>query len=61
MHMETEVAGAAIHNVLVVDDSRLQRRILAASLARWGYNVIEANSAEEALELCSANQPDLVL
>jgi len=56
-----EENGSAIQNVLIVDDSRLQRRILAASLARWGYSVTEANSAEEALEHCAGNQPDLVL
>lgn len=52
---------SAIRNVLIVDDSRLQRRILAASLVRWGYVVTEADSAEQALDLCAANQPDLVL
>jgi len=58
---DAEENGSAIQNVLIVDDSRLQRRILAASLARWGYSVTEANSAEEALEHCAENQPDLVL
>lgn len=53
--------GSVIRDVLVVDDSRLQRRILVASLARWGYNVHEAGSAEEALELCEVTPPDLVL
>jgi sigma-B regulation protein RsbU (phosphoserine phosphatase) len=57
----TRVSGPVIHKVLVVDDSRLQRRILAASLTRWGYEVTEAGSAEDALGLCSSVQPDLVL
>lgn len=47
--------------VLVVDDSRMQRRILSAQLARSGYEVIEAGSAEEGLELCAARAPDIVL
>lgn len=47
--------------VLVVDDSRMQRRILAAQLARSGYQVIEAGTAEEALELCAQTPPDIVL
>ncbi|NDR57504.1 PP2C family protein-serine/threonine phosphatase [Aliiruegeria sabulilitoris] len=47
--------------VLVVDDSRLQRRILCASLNRWGFNVTEAASGPEALEKCAANPPDLVI
>ncbi len=47
--------------VLVVDDSRMQRRILSAQLARSGYDVIEAGSAEEALEICARIEPDMVL
>ena len=39
----------AIRDVLVVDDSRLQRRIVAALLKKWGYAVREAESGEEAL------------
>ncbi|WP_245306213.1 PP2C family protein-serine/threonine phosphatase [Roseovarius aestuariivivens] len=51
----------AIQTVLVVDDSRLQRRILAASLTNWGYRVCEAGSGAEALDICRAMAPDLVL
>ena len=47
--------------VLVVDDSMAQRRILAASLARWGFDVVEAESGLVALEQCMKCQPDLVL
>ncbi|CUH64949.1 Phosphate regulon transcriptional regulatory protein PhoB [Thalassovita gelatinovora] len=47
--------------VLIVDDSKLQRRILTASLQRWGYQTVEAESAEEALEKCSEEMPDMVL
>lgn len=47
--------------VLVVDDSRLQRRILAASLTRWGYDIRQAGSGEEALALCRRDPPDMVL
>ncbi|MGV6803223.1 MAG: PP2C family protein-serine/threonine phosphatase [Ruegeria sp.] len=51
----------AIQRVLVVDDSRLQRRILVASLEKWGFLVYEAESGEEAIELCKQALPDLVL
>ncbi|PHO05520.1 fused response regulator/phosphatase [Rhodobacteraceae bacterium 4F10] len=51
----------AIQRILLVDDSRLQRRILSASLKSDGYEVIEAASGEEALELCEETPPDLVL
>ena len=47
--------------VLVVDDSRVQRRILSASLGRWGYCVLEAGSAAEALVLCGQHAIDIVL
>lgn len=47
--------------VLIVDDSRLQRRILSASLSRMGYDVREAESGKEALEICEAWPPDMVL
>jgi sigma-B regulation protein RsbU (phosphoserine phosphatase) len=50
-----------IRRVLVVDDSRVQRRILSVSLKREGYDVIEAASGQEALEICRENLPDLVL
>ncbi|MBC7157302.1 MAG: response regulator, partial [Rhodobacteraceae bacterium] len=52
---------AAIRCVLVVDDSRVQRRILAVSLLRWGLRVIEAGSAEEALAHPAVAEVDLVL
>lgn len=53
--------GGAIRDVLVVDDSRLQRRILKAMLSRWGFRVREAASGGEALALCRGHPPDLVL
>ena len=47
--------------VLVVDDSRLQRKILSSSLTRWGYDVIEADSGEAAMKICLSQRPDLIL
>lgn len=52
---------ASRRTVLVVDDSRLQRRILKASLTRWGYLVLEANSGGEALRICEQMAPDMVI
>lgn len=51
----------ALRRVLLADESRLQRRILSASLKRDGYEVSEAGSAEEALQMCREDMPDLVL
>ncbi|MGB3379571.1 MAG: response regulator, partial [Allopontixanthobacter sediminis] len=56
------IAGdGAVRTVLVVDDSKMQRRILCASLARAGYDVLEAASGEEALQVCTTCAPDLIL
>ncbi|WP_299639176.1 fused response regulator/phosphatase [uncultured Ruegeria sp.] len=51
----------AIRKVLVVDDSRLQRRILVASLRKWGFEVVEAETGDAALAHCLDDPPDLVL
>ncbi|MEH7828701.1 PP2C family protein-serine/threonine phosphatase [Gemmobacter denitrificans] len=61
--VETSVSPPADQprRVLVVDDSRAQRRILCLSLQRWGYHVTEAASGEEALEKCQAEQFDVVI
>ncbi|APX13956.1 fused response regulator/phosphatase [Tateyamaria omphalii] len=47
--------------MLIVDDSRLQRKILSSSVKRWGFEVFEAGSGEEALKICEDVLPDLVL
>lgn len=47
--------------VLIVDDSKAQRRILQMQLSRWGYAVTEAASGEEALLLCQARNFDIIL
>lgn len=47
--------------ILLVDDSRAQRRMLAIQLERAGYAVIEAASGAEALAYCEANEPDVIL
>jgi sigma-B regulation protein RsbU (phosphoserine phosphatase) len=53
--------AAAARRVLVVDDSRVQRKILQTSLKRWGYKVDEAGSGTEALELAKKQAYDFVL
>ena len=47
--------------VLVVDDSKVQRKILAASLTRWGYRVIETGSPSEALKISLEEPVDIIL
>ncbi|KMK65430.1 PP2C family protein-serine/threonine phosphatase [Puniceibacterium sp. IMCC21224] len=52
---------AAVQRILVVDDSRLQRKIVTSMLDRWGYQVMQAESGEEALDIAQRFAPDLVL
>ena len=47
--------------ILVVDDSRAQRRLLTKALGRWGYATIEADSGEAALELCRTVKIEFVI
>lgn len=47
--------------VLVADDSRAQRMVLAMSLNRWGYRVTEAGSGSEAIMLCRETAFDIVI
>ena len=47
--------------MLVVDDSKAQRRVLALQLQRWGYQVTEASSGEEALDACRTTPFEMVL
>jgi len=47
--------------ILVVDDSRLQRKILTSSLKRWGYVVSEADSGDAALLLLEDDVPEIIL
>ena len=52
---------AGPRRILIVDDSRLQRRILSKTLEKWGFDVTEADCAERALEICAEQMPDLIV
>jgi sigma-B regulation protein RsbU (phosphoserine phosphatase) len=58
---ETTAVAAQAARVLVVDDSRAQRQLLAVYLRRWGYQVLECASGEEALVLCAREPVDIIL
>lgn len=47
--------------VLVVDDHEEWRPLLEAVLSDEGYEVMLADSGEQALDLASSNKPDIVL
>lgn len=52
---------AKAHKILVVDDEPAIRTLLRSTLARAGYQAVEAGSAKEALASAAIDKPDLVL
>jgi len=46
--------------VLIVDDSKTVRRVLAKMLSQSGYNVLEAEDGAQAIELATKLRPDLI-
>ncbi len=48
-------------NILVVDDSIDNRKLIGHILKKAGYKVTEANGGEEALKLVDESPPDLIL
>lgn len=58
---DTTPGQATRWKVLVVDDSPLQLRLVTTMLDRWGFDVKQALSGEEALEICKVEPPDLIL
>jgi two-component system KDP operon response regulator KdpE len=47
--------------ILVVDDEAQIRRVLRTTLTFRGYELVEASTGEEALELARKTKPDLIL
>jgi two-component system, sensor histidine kinase and response regulator len=58
---DTTLQGLTGCKILVVDDDRINLRILRGILQNEHYVIEEAGTAEEALEKYTAFQPDLVL
>ena len=61
MNHSTQDAIQTPPPVLVVDDSKAHRRLLARSLAKWGYETIEAESGESALDICRSTSIDIII
>ncbi|TCV89663.1 ANTAR domain-containing response regulator [Sulfurirhabdus autotrophica] len=47
--------------LLIADDDRLVLYSLSSGLREAGYEVLEASNADEAIQLCMNNKPDLAL
>lgn len=50
-----------VHKILVVDDSPTDRQFLLEMLAKQGYQVVTAESGEEAIVKAQSEMPDLIL
>ena len=53
--------SAIRHVVLVVDDEAAIRRLLRGALERGGYQIVEAETAQQALNSLGIDKPDVVL
>lgn len=58
---QTALDERAVRTILVVDDSAGQRKLLSKSLQRHGFEVVEAASGAQALELVAQIRVDLVV
>lgn len=47
--------------ILIVDDSKAQRRLLTRTLEKWGYRTVEAESGNEALRLCETTAFEIIV
>src|ERR1700738_5678785 len=50
-----------VTTILVVDDEPQIRRVLRATLSSNGYEVVEAKSGQEAIEMVVTERPELIL
>lgn len=50
-----------VETILVVDDSHINRRVLAEILRREGYRLLEAKDGIECVEVSQRERPDLIL
>src|SRR5690606_13185218 len=57
----TTMTANASGSILVVDDQATNLRVVSALLSRHGYEVITADSGEEALAIATEQVPDLML
>ncbi len=48
-------------NVMVVEDNEKNRKLMRVVLRAKGYNIIEATTGEEALNLLKNQKPDIIL
>jgi CheY-like chemotaxis protein len=55
------VAGTRSVKVLIADDDRTVRALLADMLVELGHVVVQAENGSDAVELCAREKPDVVI
>jgi len=55
------VGGKAMKKILIVDDQEEIRRLVDITLKVENYQILQAESGEEAIEIVKAEKPDLII
>jgi CheY-like chemotaxis protein len=55
------VGGKAMKKILIVDDQEEIRRLVDITLRVENYQILQAESGEEAIEIVKAEKPDLII
>lgn len=58
---QNQAAAARVPHCLLVDDSRMIRKVSRRIISDLGYHVDEAENGEEALNKCKIAMPDLII
>jgi len=61
LQVRSQSALKTARNALIVDDSRMIRKVARQILEKRGYKVSEAENGQEALEKCAIALPDLII
>ena len=61
MVAKSGMMSTAGKRILIVDDDVVERFVLRGAFEAGGYSVEECSDAEEALHICSASRPSLVI
>lgn len=58
---QTAPAGPAKGLILIADDDASLRNVMSRTLTRYGYEVLQAEDGERAIQVCREHHPDIVL
>jgi DNA-binding NtrC family response regulator len=47
--------------ILLIDDEEDFRKILGARITRWGYELLEAGSGQEGIDVLTRDKPDIII